>query len=329
MFAASASAQTDGGAITGKVLDFDGRIVNGAPVEAKSVATGAVFKTTTAAGIYTLTPLPAGTYEVSVGVGQFERKTSIVQAGQTLNVDFRLTPAGLGIGLGTLGDGDLDSAIARLNRPTAPSGPVPRAPDGKPDLSGLWFRPTLSDRGKPELLPWAAAVVKERLENYMKDLPSARCLPSGVGPGATRVYRLVQTPSVIAMLMESGARSYREIFLDGRDHPKEMNPGWLGHSIGHWEGDTLVVDTVGFNDKIWLDLPTPSAGLPSTDMLHVIERYRRTDLGHLQVEITIDDRGAYKQPWSVKGVSDLAVNDNIDEFICNENNKDAEHLVGK
>ena len=114
--------------------------------------------------------------------------------------------------------------------------------------------------------------------------------------------------------------------MDGRGHPKDMDPTWFGDSIGKWDGDTLVVDTVGFNDKFWFD----DAAHPHTEQLHVTERYRRTDFAHLDFEITIDDPGAYTRPFTLYGHSPLLVNTEIMEYICSENNvRDLPHIVGK
>jgi hypothetical protein len=115
------------------------------------------------------------------------------------------------------------------------------------------------------------------------------------------------------------------VFLDGRAQPKDPNPRWMGYSVGHWQGDTLVVDTIGFDDRSWIT----AQGHPHTDKMHVIERFRRPDLGHLEIEITIDDPGAYAKPWIMKRVSELDAGDDIGEYVCTENNKDVSHLVGK
>jgi hypothetical protein len=114
----------------------------------------------------------------------------------------------------------------------------------------------------------------------------------------------------------------RQVFLDGRRHPADPSPTWLGHSIGTWDHDTLVVDTIGFNDKGWLD----NTGRPQTERLHVVERYRRPDLGHLEVEITIDDPGAYTRPWKIRRSLQLAPGEEIQEYICNENHH-TEHFT--
>ena len=117
----------------------------------------------------------------------------------------------------------------------------------------------------------------------------------------------------------------RQVFLDGRSHPSDPNPTWLGHSIGRWDGDTLVVDTTGLNDKTWLDIN----GHPHTEMLHLVERFRRPDLGHLELELIVEDSGALKTPWTIKRTYNLDSKDDIMESVCTENEKDAQHVFGK
>ena len=127
------------------------------------------------------------------------------------------------------------------------------------------------------------------------------------------------------ILFEGNIHSYRQIFMDGRKHPEDPNPTWYGHSVGHWEGDTLVVDSVGFNDKFWFDF----AGHPHTEKLRVTERFRRPDLGHLEYDVTIDDPGAYTKPFVMHGKSALETSTELMEYICNENNQDVPHITGK
>ncbi|PWU01935.1 MAG: hypothetical protein C5B51_21855 [Terriglobia bacterium] len=142
--------------------------------------------------------------------------------------------------------------------------------------------------------------------------------------GALFPYKLVQSPTLLIMLFEDDIPSHRQVFLDGRSHPKDPNPSWMGHSVGHWEDDTLVIDTVGFNDRSWLD----PQGHAHTEKMRITERFRRPDLGHLEIEFTIDDPGAYAKPWTMKRISELDSGDEIGEYVC-ENNKDPEHMVGK
>jgi hypothetical protein len=127
------------------------------------------------------------------------------------------------------------------------------------------------------------------------------------------------------MIFEDDIPSHRTVYLDGRRHPKDPNPSWMGHSVGQWEGDALVVDTVGFNDKSWLG----AQGHPHTEKLHVTERLRRPDLGHLEIEFTIEDPVTYAKPWIIKRVADLDPNDEIGEYVCTEGERDVVHMVGK
>jgi len=207
-----------------------------------------------------------------------------------------------------------------------PPGPVPHMADGKPDFSGIWNgQRALPNQPEPEMLPWAAALTKERTENYSAGDPEARCLPGGVPRSSPYHTQFVQTPTLLLMLVEGNIHSFRQIFLDRKEHLKNLEPLWYGDSIGHWEGDTLVVDSVGFNDKFWFDM----AGHPHTTGLHVVEKYRRRDYGNLDIEVTIDDPGAYAKPWVSKRLSTLETGIDISEYICNENNSDVLHLVGK
>jgi hypothetical protein len=240
-----------------------------------------------------------------------------------LRLDIRLQD---GITLTTLGE-DRAALAALFKKPPPPEGPTPRLADGKPDLSGFWAPAGLPGDSaiqaqKPEWLPWAEAVAKQRGENNLLDIPSTRCLPSGITL-AIAGKKLVHTSTLLVMLFEGGLP--RQIFLDGRGHPKDPNPTWQGHSTGRWEGEALVIETVGFNDKTWLDM----GGHPHTEMLHVIERLRRPDLGHLETEMTIEDPGTLKQSWTMEGTWVLDTKDEIQEFVCNENNRDVEHMVGK
>ena len=206
------------------------------------------------------------------------------------------------------------------NRRVGPSGPVPKMDNGKPDLSGVWYSPRATDPGKPMMLPWAATLTRQR---NPKDDPEAHCLPAGVPRMNPFPWKIIQTDKLLVMLFEGNIHSYRQVFLDRR-HFKDLEPTWYGESIGTWDGDTLVVDTVGFNDKFWFDF----AGHPHTEQLHVVERYHRRDLGNLDIDITILDPGAYTEPWKIKRTSVL-MNGEIQEYICNENNQDVEHLVGR
>jgi|HubBroStandDraft_4_1064222.scaffolds.fasta_scaffold71017_2 hypothetical protein len=223
--------------------------------------------------------------------------------------------------------------------------PVPKAIDGKPDLSGLWERvrgpnqrlatglamgPNLEDFMRPgekipPMLPAATALYQQRRANFMADRPSARCLPHGI-PDQMLIrvpMKIVQNPGLTLILYEEFAR-FRQIFTDGRSHPPVANPAWLGYSIGKWEDDWFVVDTRGFNDKSWLD----DSGRPHTESLHTIERFRRRDFGHMDVEVTIDDPQAYTKPWSFPLQFEFLADTEMIEDVC-DNEKDSAHATGK
>jgi len=218
------------------------------------------------------------------------------------------------------------AAIAQAARNPPPEGPRPHTVDGKPDLSGVWNPGvTFFQMGEVPLQSWAEALYKERRATLSKDDPEGHCLPAGVPRISPFPYKIVQTPTLIVYLDEGNVHSYRQFFLDGRAHSEDAGPTWMGDSIAHWDGDTLVVDTIGFNDKTWLN----GQGLPHSDALHVIERYRRPDLGHLEIEITMEDPKAFTRPYTFKRTHTLMTNWEIHEYICNEFNVDAEHLVGK
>ena len=216
------------------------------------------------------------------------------------------------------------AAPAKPLGPPGPKGPTPRMPDGKPDLSGLWnAQRALPGQAEPAMLPWAAALAKQRTENYSADDPEARCLPGGVPRAIPYHHQIVQTPKLMLILFEGNIHSFRQIFLDRKEHLKVENL-WYGDSIGVWEGDTLVVDTIGFNDKFWFGM----GGHPHTPRLRVIEKYRRRDFGNMEIEVTIEDPGAYTRPWVIQRAASLETGMDMTEFVCNENNQSALHLVG-
>jgi hypothetical protein len=223
----------------------------------------------------------------------------------------------------------LPNALAQSPPPA--NKPTPRTSDGKPDFNGLWgpdrtfiydITSTLKKGETLPLQPWAEQLAKKRMS---KDDPEANCLPAGVPRMAPYPWKIVQQPKLVVLLFEGNIHTYRQIFMDGRGHPDDLDPTWYGHSIGKWEGDTLVVDTIGFNDRFWFDF----AGHPHTEKLHITERYRRPDYSRLEFEVLIDDPGAYTKPFTMYGQSPLVENSEIIEYICNENNQDVSHIVGK
>jgi len=213
--------------------------------------------------------------------------------------------------------------------------PAPRSQDGKPDLTGLWdmFGDTavgsvavrkVGDLKPTDVQPWAQALVQQRAENFGKDNPHYQCLPEG--PNYTAgggMKRLIQTPAMIAILNED--LTYRQIFTDGRALEADANPSWMGYSVGHWDGDTLVVESSGFNAKTWL-----LGGYPHTEALRITERYRRPDFGHLEVAVTFQDSGAYNRAWTIPVHATLSTDTELLESVCNEYaDNGQQHWVGK
>jgi hypothetical protein len=236
---------------------------------------------------------------------------------------------------------------------------APRASNGKPDLSGVWHvQPTslaemkrlfgddvntvevpgmeidtISKYGlnifqdfKPEdvpMRPEALAIFRRRFPAGPEILPSTHCLPLGI-PLVTmlsELSKIVQTPGLIVIMLELD-NTYRQIYTDGRKLPVDPTPSWLGYSVGRWEGDTLVVDTIGLNDKGWLDV----LGHPQSEAMHITERYRRRDFGHLDIEITFDDPKMYTKPISIKVTHVLHPDSNVLEYVCGENETDRAHM---
>jgi hypothetical protein len=236
--------------------------------------------------------------------------------------------------------------------------PAPRTPDGKPDLGGIWGLPCPVGNavqggfaGQPTVhcateiaippefanigqslkdglpyQPWAAELVKKTRAANRPDDPMSRCLP----PGIVRLEvfplfrKMIQVPGLLVILNEQNA-SYRQIFTDGRPLPADPNPSWNGYSSGKWEGDTLVVQTTGFRDALWLD----TGGSPLTDAARVTERFRRVNYGTLEIELTIDDPKAYTKPWTIRVTQIIAPDTELLDYICLENEKDVRHLEGR
>src|SRR5215472_3759285 len=225
------------------------------------------------------------------------------------------------------------------------SGPTPRTRDGKPDLSGLWeastegatyaptaggllLSPELVDIGArfKDDLPfrsWARDLKNARKADNGRDRPIARCLPPGILLGHTfpMPRKMVQIPGLVIILSEWDT-AYRQIFTDGRPLPVDPQPSFNGYSSGKWEGDTLVVQTIGFRDDLWAD----ETGTPITDAARITERFRRLNFGKLEVEVTVDDAKAYTGPWTVKLSQSFKPDTDLLETVCLENERDARHL---
>jgi hypothetical protein len=215
--------------------------------------------------------------------------------------------------------------------------PPPRTPDGKPDLSGLWTkvspkyaRNIVADLKPDEIQPWARELVERRREDLGRDGMQVRCLPLGPAYATagdstgSEMTRIVQASQLIVMLNPD--LTYRQIWMDGRALETEPNPSWMGYSVGRWEGDTLVVESYGFNAGSWLDRD----GHPHTEQLRLTERYRRPTYGTLEIEVTFSDPGTYARPWTVKVGAEYSADTEMLEWVCNEGaSRSVVHWVGK
>jgi len=298
----------------------------------RSLLTGSIL-TVAALAVVSLTPAPAAAQQPAApGAGA------------------QAAPAEGGPGGGRAGRGGGRGA----NRP--PAGPTPRLPNdpylganaGKPDLGGnsqafnaqgrgIWQVPYIIDMQKQgktvdgktievPFTPKGKAAFDLATSNQSKDDPEGFCLPPGVPRMMYTPYpaEILQLPNRIVFIYEGGAHVWRNIWMDGRPQPKDPNPTYLGYSTGKWDGDTLVVDTIGMNDRTWLD----AAGHQHGEQLHVTERYTRTDSNTLRIEATIEDPEYYTKPWTVVTQATWYPNQEILEYICQENNRDLKHLVG-
>jgi hypothetical protein len=251
-------------------------------------------------------------------------------------------------------------SYATAGAPRTPDGkanltaPAPRTSDGRPDLSGIWDRgtapgapvaapagfgappapgprpfqnlPSLLPEGLP-FQPWAAELRKQRLAENSKDHPDAHCLP--LHPVQLHFHpqprKIIQTPGLVLIVYEANG-GLRQIFTDGRPLPSDdPQPWWFGYSTGKWDGDTLVVETIGFRDLMWLD----EEGTPFTSAGRITERFRRVNYGTLEIEITVNDPKTFTKPWTVKLNQRLMPDTELIEFVCAENNRSLEHLAGK
>jgi hypothetical protein len=318
MFAIPAVAQVGAGTLSGKVIDPDGVAV--ARLEADVILTDPVSGKTfvghlSREGLYRVEGLPAATYDLDLTVPsriyeRYSRKAVAVRANESVLLDLRLD---WGMNLGTIGDDPLLQGSDLRAKTKNVNGPVPRTPEGRPDLSGVWINFGDSYAGAVPMQAWAQQLFDE-VRKIKQDTPGAYCLPqSGLMTTTNYPYKIVQTPTLVVQLIEDMVISHRQIYLDGRGHPDAdaWNPSWFGHSIGHWEGDTLVVETTGFNEV------TPGFGI-HTENLAVIEKYTRRSYGLLDIEITAVDKDAWTGPWKRSLRAGLAEGTEIVEFVCAE-----------
>jgi hypothetical protein len=216
------------------------------------------------------------------------------------------------------------------------SAPAPRTPDGKPDFSGLWLTPLhpgyvgniAADLDPADVQPAAARIFDERMGDFGKDDPSTiGCLPFGprhiTGGGLLGRAKIVQTPALIVVLHEDLA--YRQIFMDGRQLEPDPHPSFMGYSVGRWEGDVLVVESFGFNDRTWLDF----GGHPHSPSLRITERYRRPDFGHVRREITVSDPQTFSKPIRIEAEMVFSADTELAEYVCAETPRDRFELTGR
>lgn len=221
----------------------------------------------------------------------------------------------------------------------------PRTTDGKPDFSGLWIVPTQREpnpnfpgcaavadefiniaahlKGGLPYQPWAAQLVKTRQSEQRVNDPMSRCIP--IGPIRLHTWngprKVAQTPGLLIIMNELDT-TFRQIFTDDRPLPTDPNPSWNGYSSGKWEGDTLVVHTIGFRDNMWLD----AIGNPMTAAAQITERFRRINFGNMEIEVTVDDPKAYTKPWTVKIAQVIQLDTDLLDYVCADNEKDISHL---
>ena len=322
------AAQPAPGTLVGVLKDPNNNALtgfNGAVLFAKNLETGRDFSVDVQlTGEYTLSGLPPGTYDLVIPLASAmyltaaQKNVKIVSGEQRINMQ-----APWGMNLGTLGD-DPDMLGKDMRRKAKVSGPTPRLANGKPDFSGMWSTIIEARRPVPyPLKPWAMEIQKQ-IDETIKDKqnPGSYCLPQAASPFLIPFpHKLVQAQGVIIHMTEFTTPGYRQVFIDGRKHPEDWNPAWMGHSVGHYEGDTLVIDSVGFNEL--------TAGFSvHSEKLHVVERWTRPDNANLVVEIAADDADAYTRVWKTTVRAALVPDEEILEFVCAENNKDPLHFGG-
>jgi len=318
----TAVSQDSPASIGGTVYGPFGETVADAPIQVTNTATDDYQRgRSDANGDYEMVGLSAGSYRLTINLPCCTYDTYVsedieIATGQVRELDVKLQQ---GMSISTVGDNPTVVAAALRDRQNIPDLPVPRMSNGKPDLSGVWLFEVGADPypQAADAHQWAQEILEERVANGFRDHPHTECLPGDAptpfGGGSPLMSKIVQKPELMVVLLEN-LPGYRQIFVDGRAHPEDPNPSWVGHSIGQWEGDVLVVDTVGYNDRGWMD------GYPRTEDLHIVERYTRSDYGHMMIEVTIEDPTVFKKPWVQNHPADLLPQEELFEYVC-ENNK--------
>ncbi len=305
------------GSISGTVYGPYEDQVRYAAIQATNVKTGKKIRSqSTRDGAYEISDLARGSYTLKINMpccAYQPYESEEIEVFGAARFEIQLEE---GTSFNTVGDDPGVIAAIIKDRQTIPDEPMPRLLDGTPDLSGVWLVGEDPFPQEANALPWAKELFDERLANDFGDHPHIYCLPgdppitSGASP---TIAKFLHKNDLLVILFEDSP-GFRQIFVDGREHPEWPNPSWMGHSIGHWEDDILVVDTLGFNDRGWM------SGYPRSEELHIIERYKRTDYGRMELKLTIEDPKVFNNPWTKSIVLDLAPQEELIEFVC-ENNR--------
>jgi len=312
-------AQGGTGVIRGTIYGPQGEVVPYMPIQATDSESGMFVRTESATdGKYELSNLAAGSHTITITTPccaylSYKSDAVDVAVGEVKDFEIHLEEGG---SFNTVGDDPGNIAATIRSQAVIPEEPPPRMASGKPDLSGVWLVGADPFPQDVDAQDWAQELFDERAANEAIDHPHLKCLPGNppIGGGsAPFMAKFVQTSDLLVILFED-VPGFRQVFMDGREHPEEPNPAWMGHSIGRWEGDTLVVDTVGFNDRGWVAL------YPRTEELRMVERYTRSKYGRMDLEITYDDPAVYNAPWNENLPLHLAPQEELIEYVC-ENNK--------
>ena len=315
-----AVSQDSSASIGGTVYGPNGETVPDAPIQITNTATDDYHRARSDAnGNYEMVGLAAGSYKLTINTpcctyNPYVSEDIDIAAGQARELEIKLQH---GMSVGTVGDDPIINARAILGRQEIPDLPVPRMPDGKPDFSGVWLMGANPYPQPPDVHPQAQEIFDGRAASGFRNHPHNECLPGDAptpyGGASPFFIKIVQKLELTVILLED-LPGYRQIYVDGRAHPDDVNPSWVGHSVGRWEGDVLVVDTVGYNDRGWME------GYPRTEELHVVERFTRAEYGRLMIDVTIEDPTVFKKPWILNIPYDLAPQEDLFEYVC-ENNK--------
>jgi hypothetical protein len=316
---AAALAQGSTGGIQGMIYGPQGEVVPYMWIRANDESSLEQARAeSTPAGGYELSGLDPGVYSLEIvtpccAYKNFDREDVQVASGQMLELDIHLKEGG---SFNTVGDDPGVIAAALRSEATIPDQPLPRTPEGKPDLSGIWLIGNDPFPEQVDAQDWAQALAEERWANHAIDHPHNQCLPGSApipGGAAPFIAKFVQKDDLLVILFEDYP-GYRQVFLDGRSHPEYPNPSWVGHSVAYWDDNTLVIDTIGFNDRGWMN------SYPRSEELHIVERYTRSEYGRIDLEMTVEDPKVFNKPWKRYVSYHLVPQVELMEYVC-ENNK--------